>query len=873
MAFARRLGALLTLLLTGALGPAAAVALTTARSGVADGGATTPGQVIVRSPAGPPLTPAEGTTSAPTGQEITGNGPAVEADPLVSNGLDSPLCQGALGRGELTATGRRHCETSGFVAAGAPTGNYGVDVHIDTGVLGLSSGGLLSVVQDLFVTPVWMALVWAVHALVVMLEWCFTIDLLDSSAANGVGHGLRQMQATLTLPWLATLLAVAAVAAAYNGLIRRRVADTLGQAVLTAVLIVAGMGVILDPSGTVGALGGWANQASLGTLAVAASGQPGGPGQALGQSMETIFAAAIETPWCYLEFGNVGWCEDPARLDSRLRAAALAMATRELAAVGCKPSVSPLTLCIPSGSPSAAAIEHSAQLLREARSNGAIFLALPANGPARNSINESGSLLRAICQGSEATNCHGPAAAEAEFRTNGGTWARVGGLLLIVAGAVGMLLLLCFIALRLLGAAVFSLLYLLLAPGMVLAPALGESGRAIFRRWLARLLGAVVSKLLFSFLLGVVFAVLAVLSQLRALGWWTQWLLMSAFWWGAFSRRNQLLGAAEGALGGELAERRSLARRMSESLESRRGMALTRWMAARRSRLAPSAGRRGELGRAARDRVAGAPLERAGRRLDGARRDGGTAAETTARIHALLSDKRAQLARVQREHARALAVGDTRRAAELGHRRRRVGAEIDREREALESPPPPAGSEPRRGKAQGDERLESQRRFLDEQAALPPASQRTRPPAKRRDYAALAGVLGYGCTEYGRLGPREQRRARLEIDRELALRKELGETDGASTLPRRGRGLPSRGRRGGDGQQDRTLRGRVKHGDEPTSAFRGEPATGDSVPRPRGVDRKADAAKRPGVGPESSVMRDAREVAEGRKRQLGRGRP
>ena len=43
------------------------------------------------------------------------------------------------------------------------------------------------------------------------------------------------------------------------------------------------------------------------------------------------------------------------------------------------------------------ALEHSAELLREADSNGAIFLALPANGPARNSINEQGSLLRTIC--------------------------------------------------------------------------------------------------------------------------------------------------------------------------------------------------------------------------------------------------------------------------------------------------------------------------------------------------------------------------------------------------------------------------------------------------------------------------------------------
>ena len=48
--------------------------------------------------------------------------------------------------------------------------------------------------------------------------------------------------------------------------------------------------------------------------------------------------------------------------------------------------------------------------------------------------------------------CRGPTAAQAQFRTGSGTWARVAGLLLIVAGVLGMLLLLGFVALRLLGA-------------------------------------------------------------------------------------------------------------------------------------------------------------------------------------------------------------------------------------------------------------------------------------------------------------------------------------------------------------------------------------------------------------------------------------
>jgi len=201
---------------------------------------------------------AEGTPGLPPG----------EVDPLVRNGLRSPLCSNALGPGEVSATGRRDCETSGFLAAPAPTGDYGIDVHIDTGVLGLSSGGLLSVVQDLIVTPIWMALVWAVHALVVMLEWAFSIDLLDTAAAGGLGKGLRQAEATLTEPWLALVLAAASVLALYDGLIRRRVAETLGRTLLMAVMMVGGMWVIADPAATVGALGAWANQASLGALAV-----------------------------------------------------------------------------------------------------------------------------------------------------------------------------------------------------------------------------------------------------------------------------------------------------------------------------------------------------------------------------------------------------------------------------------------------------------------------------------------------------------------------------------------------------------------------------------------------------------------------------
>jgi hypothetical protein len=805
-----------------------------------------------KAPVGAPLPTGTGAQAAEGDEADAGAVPQAEVDPLVSNGLGSPLCARRSASAELSAASRQDCETSGFVAAAAPTGNFGIDIHIDTGLTPFGSGGLLSTVQDLFVTPLWMALVWAVHALVVMLEWCFTIDLLDSSSVKlGLGAGLRQMQAAFTVPWLAGVLAVGAVLCAYHGLVRRRVAESLGQALVALLMTAAGSWVMLNPAGTIGALGTWANQASLGTLAVTARGTPVGADRALADSMGTVFAAIVEVPWCYLEFGDVGWCRNPARLDPTLRSSALAIASAELAGADCKPSDPAPAQCTHAGSADATALEHSARLLRAARTNGAIFLALPANGPARNAINDSKSLLRAICQSDDATNCRGSTAAQAEFRTNHGTWARVGGLLLIVVGALGMLLLLGFVALRLLTSALFSLLYLMLAPAVVLAPALGEAGRAVFRKWAAKLLGAVVSKLLFSFLLGAILAILGILADLEALGWWTQWLLMSAFWWGAFMQRHQALQLASGGHPHEPSARRRTISRQANDVFAARRRALDGAQAARKrlAKDAPELGGRGGSDHGRRNKHAAA-LERSGvepksklprmshAEVRSAREPAGAPADGVARA-AALGDR---LESLGGQRVRALAVGNVRRAARLAGRVERI--EEDRAVRLGDSSHHEDRHE-RQGAAEtrdvglasaaAQQRLE---RFLDGQAQLPPSDSKRDHAGPQRNYAALAGLAGYGRREYERLGPQEARTARTQIDRELVLRSEQ------ATIFRHG--LPTADQRG-------TERAKVParpHG-------RGERGGRPGSPQPS----------------ESIVMRDAREVAAGRKRQLGEGLP
>ena len=75
-------------------------------------------------------------------------------------------------------------------------------------------------------------------------------------------------------------------------------------------MMLGGLWVIVNPAGTVGALGAWANEASLGTLGAVVAGTPDAPDRTLAESMGSVFSGAIGGPWCYMEFGNVRWCED-----------------------------------------------------------------------------------------------------------------------------------------------------------------------------------------------------------------------------------------------------------------------------------------------------------------------------------------------------------------------------------------------------------------------------------------------------------------------------------------------------------------------------------------------------------------------------------
>jgi hypothetical protein len=879
-----------------AAGPASArpqVEPTAANSSPAPaaGGSTAGGSP--RAPTEPPLASSStggtggesGKAGGGAGSDASASTPSSSGDPLVSNGLGSPLCTAGTAPIELSSSAERDCELSGFQASEAPTSNYAFDVHIETGVLGLSSDMVASAVQNLLVTPVWMGLVWVVQALVVALEWAFTIDLLEGGAMSGVADGLRTAQATFTQPWLLVVLAIAAVLAAYHGLVRRRVAETLGQALLTLIMIAVGLWVIADPLGTVGALARWTNQASLGALGAVSQGTPDHAQITLSEGMGEVFATGVGAPWCYMEFGNVHWCEDPHELDPRLHVEAQGLAEVDQHSSACYLKTGSLGGCVQPGSEQARLLDQSARLLREAHTNGELFLALPANQPQRNSITESGSLLHVLCDSEDATNCRGPTAQQAEFRTEDGTWPRAEGLLLILIGALGMILLLGFIAVRLLSAAIMSLFYLLLAPAAVLAPALGDGGRAAFRGWASRLLGAITAKLLYSVMLGVVLLMMRIVLSLH-FGWWVQWLLASVLWWGAFRHRDalwsdtfrhhqqilNLAGAGRGGGGGGRSRIGGM-RLASMVMGGRETARLAGWAKGKIARPGPEAKLRQTRAKMkiGGEQAKAKSAEQVARVLQHEHRDASKRVARAPETRSRIARARTQLRDVVGARETARAGGDTRRAIELDARAKRIESETAAEQRKLSAARRlTAGGERMWGVGDHIKAEAHQRgaRWLDGQAALPDNAAANR-EGRRRNYPALAGLVGHERGEYERMSPGAQRQVRLDIDRELRLRRELNKAAGGEPEVEQPQ-LRGGERRRATEHFDRDLKQRLSADGQGLA-----PSLRESSPIDRWREEGRRAEQRPertaqDRAGESQVTRDARARDAARRRQFGR---
>ncbi len=447
-------------------------------------------------------------------QEGDGTDGSGHADPGRSLGAGSPSCRLA-----LDAQARSRCRASGSIARRYPLSSYGIDERVGFSVTDPGKS-FLGALQSL-AAGLWTGLVYLVDAVLLLLEWAFSLDLTAKTLPKVRGALTRLHEQAFGEPWLLAAISLTGLWGIWRGLVQRRHTQTITALAATIGLMVLGLFIVSQPEQTVGKASTLANDAGTGILAAATTGRPERPRTALAAALAGTFDILVADPWCALEFGSLDYCRAKTK---------------------------------------------------SGQSNAALWLRYPAQSAERGELyklvkgdQDDGGLLdplRIVTTGTPLGLLNLPeqhklpedvrdqvrkAPARVELQEAGGTFPRFALLAVIAVGTLGALGLLGYLAVRLLLASLLTLLLLLLAPVMLLAPAFGDSGRQTFLAWIKRLIGAIAAKLLYAVFLAIVLASARALASV-GIGWFGTWLLLAAFWWGVLLKRHELIGFASAGL-------------------------------------------------------------------------------------------------------------------------------------------------------------------------------------------------------------------------------------------------------------------------------------------------------------------------------------
>lgn len=481
----------------------------------------------------PASRPAPATSSTETESGIVGS----DQNWLKKNGLVSPVC--AKANVQASKVLRANCARSGMATVPTPTGNLGLDVKVDTGITKL--GNFFAEAVQNTVSLAWVMMVNVTAAMFAALEWSFSLNLMDEATLGSVGRQLKAVEAAWTAPMVRMLMVMFGIWMIYNAAMRRQFRLALSELSSSLGLSLIVLMIIANPVGTVGTVSQTANNLSLYALNAIQS-----PTSVVAKSKKSyansysealggVFDSVIVRSWALLQFGDVYWATTPKELDSELKDTAVDLAADK------SPSVQ--------------------TAVKEAKTNAALFLAFPPNTAERDGINDidgKKTLLRVLCDNSDATKCKGKYKAIANQRTAEGTDARVGQWLLVASGLICVWIVLGLLCVGLIGASIACVFYLLLI--VVMAPAAWFNWGGAKRKYQLYLMefgGALFAKLLYAVGLGVVILLFNVIVALQ-LSFFKQWILMIAAFIFLFRKRKELVGFAPNVLTPGKAGRRSM---------------------------------------------------------------------------------------------------------------------------------------------------------------------------------------------------------------------------------------------------------------------------------------------------------------------------
>jgi hypothetical protein len=471
---------------------------------------------------------------------VSPSSPPAGNDPLAG---DSPFC---IASNQLDATAQNNCRLSGSIAQPYPIGNYGLDVPQAsvTNPLNIIEAGFASFV----ISPVWTVLVWGVHGVLVLLEWAFALDLVNLSM-GAVTNDVNFLHGNLFgHSWELAAVAIVGLWGIWNGLIRSKVIETIGGLLATVALMLGALVLIANPAGTIGRFSNEMNQASLTALSAAGRGTVNRPVATFADMEGGVFNALVVGPWCELEFGDAGYCLAPHRVsphqvttvaDIWLSFPANSPYRQGLYRLTGTGSTSPSTNWLErimrfnpgvyqdptTGQPSfqwdTPQWEFSTPLTKQCKKD----------YPTGNQCSQLTLAPKVISRQPQMVN----------MQSAGDTVTRFALLCFIAAQLIGAILLLGWLGLKLLFAAVKILLLVLALPVIMFLPVFGQSGRAGCLACGKRLAGSLIAKLVFALALALVLFVDNVLNQLP-IGWVGLSLVSTVFWWGLFFERRQVIG-------------------------------------------------------------------------------------------------------------------------------------------------------------------------------------------------------------------------------------------------------------------------------------------------------------------------------------------
>lgn len=465
-------------------------------------------------------------------------------DPIAVLDIQNPLCGE---RRNLSAAQLRNCRSSRSPEAEYPPGNYGWDIHIESGGFVTTLLAPVASLILLIASVTWLIFLLMLKGCLIILGFTFSLSpFTDNTMLKEISNGLGRFFRYFTSPWLTSLFVILGAWGLFNGIVRRRAGETVSGMIVALMMMLGAMWVIHAPQDTVGRFARTINQASLAAVSAPSSGRINTPTRSYNDAMARVWHQITEVPFCAMNFSDVHWCMNAEPSQGALEAAKGGLDANE-------GNMRLLLKALPNDDEQAQRTlnRYLAALFGPAPTIRDLYLRFsPQSGPRDalwtyyhgTSDNEVGLPLGIGPQLNVGGGTSGAAPEKVEMQGRSGLPTRLLLVVVFVIGLIGGLALLLWIAMKLVMAAAASFVLVLATPVAMFFPVFGQAGRAAFVRWLTSLIGAIVAKLIFSALLGIVLLGSSVLGAGIGGSSPTLGLIATmAFWWSVFLNRERFL--------------------------------------------------------------------------------------------------------------------------------------------------------------------------------------------------------------------------------------------------------------------------------------------------------------------------------------------